>query len=357
MEPSLCSDGNRSGQAQSNAAGAASMEPSLCSDGNARCVPEATGRCGSFNGAVALQRRKLLGRSASWPQPDKLQWSRRSAATETDGDNREPGEALWASMEPSLCSDGNKRGRGEERRQRWLQWSRRSAATETVYHHQREYQGVQLQWSRRSAATETALGVGVAFGTWLLQWSRRSAATETRFIVSPDGIAACRLQWSRRSAATETVARLAIGPRHSALQWSRRSAATETMPRALVFSVPLVPASMEPSLCSDGNAAAAPVGAPVGAVLQWSRRSAATETGGSAVLTGAKLVGLQWSRRSAATETRPIPRRSSCRRCASMEPSLCSDGNRATGSSTGARVAPASMEPSLCSDGNHTSKP
>ena len=61
----------------------ASMEPSLCSDGNAGPRATKPRRTRRFNGAVALQRRKHdLGGEVPLAAL-KLQWSRRSAATET----------------------------------------------------------------------------------------------------------------------------------------------------------------------------------------------------------------------------------------------------------------------------------
>ena len=184
---------------------AASMEPSLCSDGNVGPVIRVARDCGASM------------------EPSLCSDGNVGPVIRVARD-------CGASMEPSLCSDGNPPARDRSRKH------------------------------RRS-----------------LQWSRRSAATETILISSPR-VSSCRLQWSRRSAATETSH---VSPPSRASRRSFNGAvALQRRKRgpARVDSRGANRASMEPSLCSDGNSMAGSHFASSSVVLQWSRRSAATET-------------------------------------------------------------------------------
>ena len=86
----------------------ASMGPPLCSDGNNTKIQACQVSLDTFNGAAALQRRKL----------SRLQWGRNRKAI--------------PSMGPPLCSDGNHSPRRNTACASFcLQWGRRFAATET----------------------------------------------------------------------------------------------------------------------------------------------------------------------------------------------------------------------------------
>ena len=281
---------------------------------------------------------------------ERLQWGRRSLATETQLVRRRVAVASAASMGPSLVGDGNPSIAKKSSRKNELQWGRRSLATETPAAAPPPTASTSLQWGRRSLATETRFSGREGRRRSLLQWGRRSLATETRRSVIP---------------------RARIGP----LQWGRRSLATETLCGRTSYRG-LTRASMGPSLVGDGNRVNH-VGCGFcetsfnGAVARWRRKPAArrllvpphSRFNGAVARWRRKLFGrasfrsrasrLQWGRRSLATETRhgkPDGSRSGVgfngavarwRRklidyakplgrwnAASMGPSLVGDGNR-----------------------------
>ena len=181
-----------------------------------------------FNGAAALQRRKL-------------QYAERYRFLRCP-----------ASMGPPLFSDGNPRHASLIASQPVaLQWGRRSSATETTGTADVAAVTSLLQWGRRSSATETATASMMRPVIVKLQWGRRSSATETssRMVNSS---ASCSLQWGRRSSATETRFPPLFQQFTRELQWGRRSSATETRDDDAVPDHDFL-ASMGPPLFSDGN--------------------------------------------------------------------------------------------------------
>ena len=182
----------------------ASMGPPLCSDGNQTSSSRRSSSRSSFNGAAALQRRKLLAMCSS-------SWSRQgfngAAALQRriQKEYREDGVVCFV-----------------------LQWGRRFAATETCDTDIGDLSPYWLQWGRRFAATETG-GFPPCGMLKLnrLQWGRRFAATET-CTMSAKTIRQNQLQWGRRFAATETATGCSVRPGTERLQWGRRFAATET---------------------------------------------------------------------------------------------------------------------------------
>ena len=239
--------------------------------------PFSSARDPRFNGAVALQRRKLVSSEIPKIMSTALQWSRRSAATET---TLLPGPPLLV----PACFNGAVALQRRKRRTPThhtpgcrgfngavaLQRRKRRGRSPSSHRPACFNGAVALQRRKRSPAS------GCSCSSASLQWSRRSAATETRMKgrgrdmrTGFNGAVALQrrkrwargvwlrqgtgLQWSRRSAATETT-RVSVEPVISdMLQWSRRSAATETLVSEFL-AAPLIEASMEPSLCSDGNA-------------------------------------------------------------------------------------------------------
>ena len=111
---------------------------------------------------------------------DLLQWGRRSSATETKA---------FASKLCRICGGFNGaaalqrrrllKHRNHQQKPHGLQWGRRSSATETASTRQQEKPQWSLQWGRRSSATETSLDVLRYSPPGSLQWGRRSSATET----------------------------------------------------------------------------------------------------------------------------------------------------------------------------------
>ena len=206
------------------------MEPSLCSDGNSEAAEFGSIGVAGFNGAVALQRRKPRAPTAG-RRPAPAASMEPSLCSDGNAAALPPphARALLASMEPSLCSDGNCR------RRRWrscgfspLQWSRRSAATETT-------PSIGQPLDAQRASMEPSLcsdgNVQESRGIWAifaLQWSRRSAATETGQVA---------VEWrgpmDRFNGAVALQRRKPDQPQDRQVQVER--------------------ASMEPSLCSDGN--------------------------------------------------------------------------------------------------------
>src|SRR5438477_85566 len=109
-----------------------------------------------------------------------------------------------------------------------------------------------MEPSLRSDGDPTDL-VGGEAATFSLQWSRRFAATETQY-TTPSFPTRMLLQWSRRFAATETrgkIAKLSEGCEsfNGAVASQRRRLHQHPLDEERRH-----PASMEPSLRSDGDA-------------------------------------------------------------------------------------------------------
>ena len=131
MGPPLFSDGDSDRQGVEMPTPFASMGPPLFSDGDRRLPPTSRRSLLRFNGAAALQRRRLI---SEWPrlhqvisfngaaalqrrrlQPEvitpetavMLQWGRRSSATETILSPFRRLAETFASMGPPLFSDGD----------------------------------------------------------------------------------------------------------------------------------------------------------------------------------------------------------------------------------------------------------
>ncbi len=131
MGPSLFSDGRQFWEAHLSAVPLASMGPSLFSDGRNDGGRKEAGYKGSFNGAVAVQRRKENRGGVSPVIP-------------SSGFNG----AVAVQRRKGCTQSGSAGSAGP------LQWGRRCSATEGFLSCVVNYDSVVLQWGRRCSATE-----------------------------------------------------------------------------------------------------------------------------------------------------------------------------------------------------------
>ena len=159
---------------------------------------------GSFNGAVAWERRKELCTSKGAVMAKELQWGRRLGATERS-------TSTMSAPPPNM-----------------LQWGRRLGATERTHANAASAARVALQWGRRLGATERPLREWILADTLgfngAVAWERRKGAVV--------------------GAATSRLLEASMGPSLGSDGKAQRRA---EFPR-LVFA-----ASMGPSLGSDGK--------------------------------------------------------------------------------------------------------
>jgi len=178
MGPWLCSHGRQVPVEVLVVLFPASMGPWLCSHGRARNTVDRRASSSCFNGAVALQPRKVARVQRECDADTQLQWGRGFAATEGNADRAVAAALSDASMGPWLCSHGRivggsfvcgasgasmgpwlcSHGRGGSsmgyKRAGWLQWGRGFAATEGTDDIRRGVAAAKLQWGRGFAATE-----------------------------------------------------------------------------------------------------------------------------------------------------------------------------------------------------------
>ncbi len=133
------------------------------------------------------------------------------------------------------------------------------------------------------------------------------------------------LQWGRRCSATEGCSSVASVSDSSKASMGPSLFSDGRVESRREESDARSQASMGPSLFSDGRKDHTTVMSAC-QKLQWGRRCSATEGSRSFPRPFPVLRLLQWGRRCSATEGRAAPRENRCSACASMGPSLFSDG-------------------------------
>ncbi len=212
----------------------------------------------------------------------KLQLGRRSSATEMSrGAHRPP------------------------RRLRWLQLGRRSSATEipTWQCGPSTIAVTSFNWAVALQRRRYAGMTGTSAESLRLQLGRRSSATEIHGLADALRLFRRRFNWAVALQRRRFNA-FCDKDNGRTLQLGRRSSATEIpQPRGLL-RVREHPASIGPSLFSDGDSMTCPPHASSSAPLQLGRRSSATEIPSFIQAQQAAFSELQLGRRSSATEIR-----------------------------------------------------